>query len=246
MKTYQKLNFNLPFSFQIYPVVSRRRQIVKFLPATGKFSRGVANSSVFSRTRWNLRAAPPIRQFSPRTWGIPRSRRITAVSLSCRTPLRPDQMLGDRHARDQLLAQLVVDEVVARYPAHLQPLRVLLLVNDAQLDLDAAVVLQRQLVGYLLRFRLDDAELGRHLVRYRLPEHLEDVGRAELRTDVGQFDLKRARALLVEVGVGEGEGTGVGVVLVRLADEEVRGVGFGRREAQVQVLEYLEVRVEQL
>lgn len=146
-------------------------------------------------------------------------------------------MLGDRHARDQLLTELVVDEVVARYPPHLEPLRVLPLVDDLELDLDAALVLERQPVAHVLRAGV---RFGRDLVVDGPLDHLEYVGRLQLGADLAQLELERAR-VLVQVGVGHVE--------VPACPPSLLVVAVVVLQSQLQVLEDLEVaraRVGQL
>lgn len=105
-------------------------------------------------------------------------------------------MLGNRHTGNQLLTELVVNQMIAGYPPHLEALRVFLFRNYLQFDLNPALVLQRQLVGQIFRLRFDDTEFRRNLVIDRAFQHLQDVRRLEFRTYLGQFDLERTRVLV--------------------------------------------------
>lgn len=96
-------------------------------------------------------------------------------------------MLGDGHARDQLLAKLVVHQMVPGNPPDLQILRILFLVDDLQFDLDAPFVLQRQPIADHLRA---DAVLWRDPIVDGPFYHLQDVGRLQLRTHLGQLELE--------------------------------------------------------
>ena len=77
--------------------------------------------------------------------------------------------------------------MVAGYPPHLQAFRILLLVDDLQLDLDAPLVLQRQPIAHALRTRV---RLRGDLIVDGPLDHLQDIRLLQLGTNFAQFKLE--------------------------------------------------------
>lgn len=112
------------------------------------------------------------------------------------------------HARDQLLAQFIVDQVISRYPAQLETffLGVVVPPDHFQLDLNAALVFQRQPVaGLAVRyFAAVVIVVGHdHLIRFgwdavvnRSLYHLQYGHRLKLATSLGELQLKRTRVFV--------------------------------------------------